>query len=354
MIHSHLQAYRTSRGWSQDELGRRTGLSRAAVSAIETGRVVPSTAAALALAAAFECRVEDLFSLRNTPRRGEPQWAWPASGEPRPFWRASVGDQLRLYPVERTAIGSVPPDGVWRAGVFEWRAQVDAERTLVLAGCDPAVGLLVAELARTAGIRVLPFVRSSRQALELLRAGVVHVAGLHLQDHEAPGGNERAVRELLGAGYVLIRLSRWQEGLALAPGVGAQSVRAVLAANLRWVGREPGSGARRCLDWILRDHRKVPKGYHHIASDHTGVVETIRTGWAQAGVCVRLAAAEAGLRFLSVREEDYDLCCREDRAHDPRLQALVRAVRSQALRRTLGELPGYDTSAMGTVMTVGA
>jgi molybdate-binding protein len=259
-----------------------------------------------------------------------------------------------LYPVERTAIGTLPPDGVLRAGAYEWRAHVDAEHTLVLAGCDPAVGLLVAELARTATIRVLPFTRSSRQALELLRAGVVHVAGLHLQDHEAPGGNARAVRELLGPGYVLLRLSRWQEGLALSPGVGAKSVRDALAANLRWVGREPGSGARRCLDWLLRDQRPLPKGYHHLASDHTGVVETIRTGWAQAGVCVRLAAAEAGLNFLTVREEDYDLCYRADREHDPRLQALVRVVRSQALRRTLGELPGYDPSALGTVLRVGA
>ncbi|MFN8626201.1 MAG: substrate-binding domain-containing protein [Candidatus Binatia bacterium] len=352
-ISNRVQAHRGARGWSQDELARRTGLSRAAVSAIETERVVPSTAAALALAAAFECRVEDLFSLSNARRHGEPQWAWPASGEPCPFWRARIGNVVRLYPVERTAIGSAPPDGVLRAGAYEWRAQADAEHTLVLAGCDPAVGLLVAELARTAGIRVLPFIRSSRQAMELLRAGVVHVAGLHLQDRDAPGGNERAVRELMGPGYVLIRLGRWQEGLALAPEVGAKSVREALAANLRWVGREPGSGARRCLDWILRDHRKVPRGYRHIASDHTGVVATIRTGWAQAGVCVRLAAAEAGLPFLNVREEDYDLCYREDAAHDPRLQALARALRSQALRRTLGELPGYDTSAMGTLVTVG-
>jgi len=352
-IFNHVQDQRIARGWSQDALARRTGLSRAAVSAIETDRVVPSTAAALALAAAFECRVEDLFSLGHTRRRGETQWAWAASGEPRPFWRASVGGQVRLYPVERTAIGTLPADGVLRAGAYEWRVHADAEHTLVLAGCDPAVGLLVAELARRAAIRVLPFIRSSRQALELLRAGVVHVAGLHLQDQETPGGNERAVRELLGPGYVLLRFSRWQEGLALAPGVRAKSVREAVAANLRWVGREPGSGARRCLDWILRDHHPLPKGYHHIASDHTGVVETIRTGWAQAGVCVRLAAAETGLSFLSVREEDYDLCYRADREHDSRLRMLVRVLRSQALRRTLGELPGYDPSEMGTVITVG-
>jgi len=353
-FHNRVQSYRVARGWSQDELARRTGLSRAAVSAIETARVVPSTAAALALATVFACHVEDLFRLGRSPQQGGPEWAWPAASEPSPFWCASVGDVMRLYPVERTSVGTLPPDGVLRSGVYEWHALSDAEHTLVLAGCDPAVGLLVAELARTAGVRVLPFIRSSRQALELLRAGVVHVAGVHLQDHDAPGGNERAVRELLGPGYVLLRLSRWQEGLALAPGISVKSVRQALSANLRWVGREPGSGARRCLDWILRDQHPLPRGYHRLASDHTGVVETIRTGWAQAGVCVRLAAAEAGLSFLCVREEDYDLCYHQGMEHDPRLQVLIRVVRSQALRRALGDLPGYDPSEMGTVLAVDA
>ena len=59
------------RGWSQEELARLSGLSRAGVSAIETGRLIPSAAAALALAAALGCRVEDLFRLHGA----EPQQA---------------------------------------------------------------------------------------------------------------------------------------------------------------------------------------------------------------------------------------------------------------------------------------
>jgi molybdate-binding protein len=60
------------------------------------------------------------------------------------------------------------------------------------------------------------------------------------------------------------------------------------------------------------------------------------------------------LEFLIAREEDYDLCYRSDMESDPRIQALARVVRSQALRRAFGELPGYDPSEMGTVITVGA
>ena len=351
-IRNRVQDYRTARGWSQDELARRTGLSRTAISAIETGRVVPSTAAALALAHTFGCQVEDVFSLTKSVRRGAPEWAWPATTTPSRFWQASVGDETRLYPVERTFLSAPLPDGITQASGCQFHAQADPEQTLVLAGCDPAVGLMAADLARGSGIRLVPFIRSSRQALQLLRDGLVHVAGLHLQDDEVPNDNERAVRELLGPGYTLLRLSSWQEGLAVDPSLGIKSIRAAVAANLRWVGREAGSGARRCLDALFKDHRPLPKGYHHIARDHTGVAETIRTGWAQAGICVRLSAAEAGLDFLVVREEDYDLCYRTDMEHDPRLQALIRVVRSQAFRRSVGELPGYDTSEMGAVTAV--
>jgi molybdate-binding protein/DNA-binding XRE family transcriptional regulator len=346
-IRNRVSDHRTTRGWSQDELARRSGLSRTAISAIETDRVVPSTAAALALAAVFGCRVEELFCLAKAVRRNEPTWAWPPSGDSCRFWHAVVGAQTLLYPAERTFIGALPADGSLRTGAYELRAHADPDQTLVVAGCDPAVGLLAAELAHSTSVRVLPLIRSSRQALDLLHRNAVHVAGVHLQDHDAPGGNERAVRETLGPGYTLLRVARWQEGLALAPGLGIRSIRQAVSANLRWVGREPGSGARRCLDSILKDHHPLPKGYNHVAGDHSGVVETIRTGWAQAGVCVRLSAAEAGLDFLVAREEDYDLCYRNDSEHDPRIQALVRVVRSQAFRRSLGELPGYHASATG-------
>ena len=67
-IENHLREHRARRGWSQEELARRAGLSRAGISAIETYRLVPSAAAALALAEALECRVEDLFQLRRQVR----------------------------------------------------------------------------------------------------------------------------------------------------------------------------------------------------------------------------------------------------------------------------------------------
>ena len=347
-----VQQQRSARGWSQDELARRAGLSRTAISAIETGRVVPSTAAALSLAEAFDCRVEDLFLLAGRSRRDAPRWAWAPAAAPARFWRAAVGPDSIFYPVERTSIGLLPADGIADGEKLALHPNADPQGTLVLAGCDPAVGLIAAELARVSSVRLLPLIRPSRQSLDLLRQNLVHVAGIHLQDPGSPRGNRQAVRQLLGRGYKLLHLTRWQEGLALAPGLGIKSIPKAVSANLRWVGRVEGSGARRCLDWILEGRSPLPAGYHHVAPDHSAVVETIRTGWAQAGICVRLSALEAGLDFLVAREEDYDLCYREEMEDDPRIQALLEAVRSHSFRRTLAELPGYQSARTGELISV--
>src|SRR5262249_22445421 len=112
-----LRAWRTRRGWSQGELARRASLSRAGIGAIETDRLIPSAAAALALAAALECRVEDLFRLSTGPR--EVAWAWPPRHEPCRYWNAELGEGRRLYPAEATALGVIPHDGVYRGGAFQ-------------------------------------------------------------------------------------------------------------------------------------------------------------------------------------------------------------------------------------------
>jgi molybdate-binding protein/transcriptional regulator with XRE-family HTH domain len=341
-----LRDRRTRRGWSQEELARRSGLSRAGISAVETGRLIPSAAAALALAAALGCRVEDLFRLRAGPR--EVTWAWPPRHEPCRYWHAEVGEATRLYPAEATALGVIPPDGVYRDGSCQGGEGSDAARTLVMACCDPAVNLLAAGLARTADVRLIALPRPSRAALTLLGQGLVHVAGVHLTSADHPGGNAAIVRDGLGAGYRLLRIARWEEGIASAPGLKLPSIRQAVRSKLRWIGREDGSGARQCLDELL-DGRKAPR---RLASDHRGVAEAVRSGWADAGVCLRLVSEEAGLDFLQVRDEAYDLCFPDRCGDDPRIRALLDVVRSSSYRKALGQLPGYHSAETGELHRV--
>lgn len=339
-----LRDRRVLRGWSQDELARRSGLSRAGVSAIETGRLVPSAAAALALAAAFQCTVEDLFRLAEAePAR--PVWAWPPNRVPSRYWVAEVAGKRILFPTEAAALGMQPHDGVHNGGDIPMWESGDASRTLVLAGCDPAVGLLAAELARASNVRLIALSRSSRAALDLLGKGLVHVAGVHLSKAGRSDHNQAIVRETLGSGYRLVRVARWEEGITFASQSRLSTIRAALRSKLRWIGREPGSGARACLDELL-EGRNPPR---RMASDHRGVAEAIRNDWADLGVCLRLVSEEAGLGFLHVRQEDYDLCFPESLEADHRVQALLRALRSPSYRAILGELPGYDSRETGDV-----
>jgi molybdate-binding protein len=191
--------------------------------------------------------------------------------------------------------------------------------------------------------------RASAAALRLVGQNLVHAAGVHLAKAGTKRGNAAAVKRQLGGGYTLLHVARWQEGLALAPGVSVKSVSGVLRRKkLRWVGREAGSGARQCLDELL-ESREQPRRQ---ARDHRGVAEAIRCGWADVGVCVRLVSEDAGLEFLCVRDESYDLCFRTDSVDDPRIAALIEAVRSESYRQLLGELPGYDTRDAGEIEVI--
>jgi molybdate-binding protein len=186
-------------------------------------------------------------------------------------------------------------------------------------------------------------VRSGRQALDLLAQGLVHVAGVHFTIDGVSAGNERVLREALGGGFRVLSIARWDEGLAVGNGSAVSSVRDALRANLRWVGREPGSAARQCLD-ELRPNAKPPR---LLAHDHRGVAEAVRCGWADVGVCHRLAGEEAGLRVFTVRREHYELCYAADMDGDPRVQGLVNVVRSTQYRRLLADVPGCDTRRAG-------
>lgn len=339
---------RKARNWSQEELAAHAGIPRSSVSAIEAGRLTPSVTAALAVAKALECSVEELFGSGGPLSHKEMQWAWEPRLETSRYWEAEVGGHKWLYPVEPLAGGIGAHDGLCRQGVLSERSEWQPSQTLVLAGCDPAAGLLAAEYAAASGFRLLAFTRGGGAALELLKQGVVHVAALHRSTQQTPDRNAETAREKLGGGYRLLRCADWQEGIALRPENPARSVTACTRQVRHWAMREPGSAARECLDNLL----DRPRTSRHIMHSHSAVVEAVRGGWAEAGVCVRISAEEAGLRFLPVRSESLDLCFPAAMEHDPRVQALIRLLRSRAHRRLINELPGYDASHTGELLSI--
>lgn len=336
---------RTAAGWSQAELAERAGIPRTTLSAIESRRLTPSVAAALAVARALGASVESLFS----GGLGEATWALEPGGSRVRFCTARVGDRLLRYSVESLAANPFPHDGVWGedADPGPTGDPALAGDTLVLACCDPAAGLLAHALARVAGVRLLVLERGGLTALDLLRRGLVHLAGLHFSTAEDPDRNRDLVHRELGAGYSLLRAASWEEGLALPEAERGRSLASLSRSGATWALREPGSAARDCLDGFL-DRKKAPPG--RLVAGHRDVASAIRSGWADAGVCVRISAEEADLAFQPIRTEALDFCLPDSLLSDPRGKALLRVLRSREHRRLLSDLPGYDAGETGGLL----
>ena len=64
-LQTALKDYRQAAGLTQAELAAKVSVSRKTINTIENGVFVPTTVLALRLARVLDCRVEDLFSLRD-------------------------------------------------------------------------------------------------------------------------------------------------------------------------------------------------------------------------------------------------------------------------------------------------
>lgn len=337
---SSLKTFRERRGWTQAMLAQQSGVPRSTISAIENGALTPSVSTALALARALGVSVENLFADETA---GAFRWAWEPAQEPTAFWSADFQDGTWAYPVEWIPGAALTPHGIFEHGAARPFPEPKSRRTLVLASCDPLAGLLGITYKEQNDFDLLPLHRDSATALTLLQQGKIHVAGIHFAAFGREEEHCRWVREQLGEGYVLLRGGLWDEGVATRPGDGPNSLRECRSPRIRWIGRKPSSAARRTQDLVLGAGR-APRD---VAETHWDAALAIRQGWRDAGICPRLVAAYARLRFFAVRRAVFDLVYPVSLEHDPRIIALRRTLRSAAYRRSLKALPGIDTASIG-------
>lgn len=297
-----LAKFRAAAGLSQAELAGQAGVPRSTVSAIESRRLTPSVSAALALAKALGRSVESVFG--EGPRPAE--WAIEPSADRICYSLAAIGERVLAYPA--SAAGGFTHDGVWTPGgdlTGSPAADFMPGDTLVIACCDPASAMLALRLARSEGIRLLVLERGGLAALELLRRGLVHAAGLHFSNPAAPDRNAEIVHRELGTGHHLLRVAAWEEGIALPASESRSSVAALRRRATTWALREPGSAARECFDACIGGPKSAAG---RIVPGHAAVAASIRDGWAGGGVCVRYSAEEAGVAFRPLRREFLDFC----------------------------------------------
>jgi putative molybdopterin biosynthesis protein len=375
-----LRFARQARGLSQQQLAGMAGVSRQAVSAVESGQSDPSLRVALTLAQALGMTVEELFGAETAI---EPVPARVVRGDGRMAGGHPPGMRVTIAPIKDSFVG-LPLAGptVSRAGFLPaggiitdepdpCRARTECDTvpvrpigpprpTLVVAGCDPALPLLEEPLSLLdppIGFSWWPC--SSREALRLAAEGFVHAAGAHLRDRSGEY-NTGSAAELLAAGGEVIGFSAWREGLVLGPAArsagldaapdGATVMRDIAGRGLRLVNREPGAEARRVLDRTLDsagiDGGQLP-GYHTKASGHLQVADAIAAGLADIGVACEPAALAYGLSFVPLAAERFDLVIPAAHATSREVQALTKVLSSRWLLDQLASLPGYDPSCCG-------
>ena len=62
-VRNRVKELRDARGWTQQELADKVGVSRQSINSIERDRYVPSLVLALTFARVFDCAVDKIFKL---------------------------------------------------------------------------------------------------------------------------------------------------------------------------------------------------------------------------------------------------------------------------------------------------
>jgi molybdate-binding protein/DNA-binding XRE family transcriptional regulator len=351
---TRLRLARRARGLSQQQLARMAGVSRQAVSAVESGLSDPSLRAALALARSLGLTVEELFG-PSMPQPSVPVRALaPLGGE---------GSRVSLAPMGGTFVAlPMSGAGVSRTGFAPAGGQVSGPQqviplrphrpTLVVAGCDPALALLELPLGLLdPPVEFLWWPCASEEALSLAAAGLVHAAGAHLRG-QSGDYNTGPATELLRDGADVIGFSSWREGLVLRREHAAKvgDMADAVSAGLRLVNREPGAEARRVLD---RELARVGvsgsslAGYDTTVTGHLEVAAAVESGLADAGVASEPAALAYDLAFVPLTAERFDLIIPAGQAGTREVQGLLRILSSAWLLGQLASLPGYDVAQCG-------
>lgn len=243
--------------------------------------------------------------------------------------------------------------------------EVELERALSAQSAPPrlhaAHGFAVETLRRfldEAGMAVDLKYRSPGEALAALRADECDLAGVHMPIGEFE-------REIL-AHYAeridplhdrVLHLATRRIGLIVAPGNPRRidALADLLREDVRFIHRQPGSGARLLLERMLarQGHRIGDvRGCGIDELTHAAVAAYVASGMADAGFGLETPARRYGLEFVPIASEHYFFLVRAQTLAAPALAALLAILRSERFRRELGLLPGYDADRCGTVQTV--
>lgn len=341
---ARIRALREQFGWSQAELATRAEVTRQLVGAVEAGRQVPNVAAALRIAFALGTSVEDLFA--DSPDDGVATLDLldgRLSRHDGPVRAARVGGHLVSVAVrdggDHTESWGLA-DAVRTGSTLRWLPG-GRPADLLLAGCDPLLGLLTALVGRTGTHRALAAHASTARSIAALTDGRVHGVVVHARPGDLPPPPVPVRR---------FKVASWQVGIAAPTRLGdADRVVSELAERRPIVvQREEGAGTQQALARALRAVGAEVELPGPLGEGHLDVARRLAHGVGEAGVLMEAAAHAYGLAFTALERHDVELWLAEPWTASPAAIRLVDQLDGAALRERSRLLAGYDLDGAGT------
>jgi excisionase family DNA binding protein len=207
---------------------------------------------------------------------------------------------------------------------------------------------------RQSGSGLATLTEGTEGGVARLLRGEVAAAAIHFHG-EAADANVAAVAAMPRLyDAVLVGFVRREQGLLLPPGNprSLDSLNDVLASGARMAGRQRGAGADMLLTLLLAEAGATHGDLNRLEPPClTGpdLAAAVRTGRADCGIATRAAARIAGLEFVPLLWENFDLLLRQRTFFQPPFQALLEFLPQQAFADRAVELTGYDASQAGKI-----
>jgi len=277
--------------------------------------------------------------------------------------------ERKLY--DLVAGGAVPctkATGRWlfpKVALDRWLASgLVTPAGLTLAARPPIVGgshdpLLEWTLRESeCGLASLP--EGSEAGLRRLSRGEVLAAAIHL--HRLDGDGETANVETVAQApglhdAVVIGFARREQGLLVARGNPNKltDIASVAHSRARMAQRPAGAGAQLLLLAILGRADLAPDTLtlvKPVCPTGPDLAQAVRAGRADCGIASRSVAHAAGLDFVPLLWERFDLVLHQRDYFLPGPQILFGFMRKAAFRDQAAELQGYDIAEAGMVRLV--
>ena len=213
---------------------------------------------------------------------------------------------------------------------------------------------------RESGSRLASLPEGSELGLSRLRLGEVVAAAIHL--HRLDGNDERANVEAVAVvpglhDAVVIVFAQREQGLVVAPGnpLALSDIASIGAREARLALRPDGAGAQLLLLALLARAGLALKALvtvKPVCPTGPDIAQAVRSGRADCGIATRSVAQAAGVGFVPLTWERFDLALRQRDYFLPGPQALFGFMRTAAFRERAVELGGYDVSEAGAVRLV--